>query len=67
MDESRKRSIAKTITFRIIGITVTLFITYIFLGNVEQSIWFTIILNVSGLLLFYFHERVWNMISWERT
>jgi uncharacterized membrane protein len=67
MTESRKRSIAKTITFRIIGIIVTLFITYAFLGNVEQSIWFTILLNVTGLLLFYFHERVWNMIPWERT
>ncbi len=67
MTESRKRSIAKTITFRIIGIIVTLFITYAFLGNVEQSIWFTILLNVTGLLLFYFHEGVWNMIPWERT
>ena len=67
MSESRKRSIAKTITFRIIGIIVTLLITYVFLGDVKQSIWFTIILNITGLLLFYTHERVWNMIPWERT
>ena len=67
MVESKKRSIAKTITFRIIGIIVTLLITYVFLGDVKQSIWFTIILNITGLLLFYTHERVWNMVSWERT
>jgi uncharacterized membrane protein len=67
MGESKKRSIVKTITFRIIGITITLFITYMFLGNVKQSIWLTITLNVTALLLFYFHERVWNIISWGRT
>ena len=66
MNDTRKRSITKTLTWRIIALLSTFIITYLFLGNFKQSLVVTILLNVTAIALYYIHERVWNLIKWER-
>jgi len=66
MNETKKRSITKTITWRIIALSSTFIITYLFLGSFQQSLVVTILLNVTAIILYYIHERVWNLINWER-
>ena len=66
MNETRKRSITKTITWRIIALSSTFIITYLFLGNFQQSLVITILLNFTAIVLYYIHERIWNLLNWER-
>jgi len=66
MDDTKKRSITKTITWRIIAFSSTIIITYLFLGNFKQSLMVTILLNVTAIVLYYIHERIWNLLNWER-
>jgi uncharacterized membrane protein len=66
MSESKKRSLIKTITWRIVAIISSFVITYLFLGDILQSVSLTILLNVTAVILYYFHERVWNSVKWGR-
>ena len=50
--ETRGRSTKKSISWRIIALSMT-----------EVPLWNAIIMNVTGMIMFYFHERIWNKIS----
>lgn len=56
-----KRHIAKSITWRIIGSLDTLFLAYIFTGNIESGLMISGMELITKIILFYFHERVWFM------
>jgi len=63
--ETRKRSLLKAVSVRIIGIALDAFILSFF---VESRIAFTLALALEGvcLLSHYGIERGWNRISWGR-
>ena len=56
-----KRHIAKSVTWRIIGSFDTLFLAYIFTGNLESGLKISGIELITKIILFYIHERVWFM------
>lgn len=60
--ESRKRSIAKTITWRFTASGSTLIVSYVITGSWIMS--GTIVgINFFLLMIFYyFHERLWNIL-----
>jgi uncharacterized membrane protein len=62
-DQSRKRHIAKAITWRIVGTIDTILISWIISGNplTGLKIGFTEVLT--KMVLYYFHERVWFKIN----
>jgi uncharacterized membrane protein len=62
--ETHKRSIVKSITFRIIATITTLIIVWIFTQNVVISLGVTLTENLLKMILYYFHERAWTKISW---
>ena len=64
--ESLKRSIVKTIVWRLIGSFSTFFIVYIYTEQLTLSsgVGLTQLLINSGL--YYFHERLWNAITWGK-
>jgi uncharacterized membrane protein len=64
--ETHMRSLLKSITFRGVAIFVTLAVSYLFLGSVFQSIFLTIVMNMVGMLVYYLHERAWNVFTWQR-
>jgi uncharacterized membrane protein len=33
------------------------------LGLTELPFWNAVIMNVTGMVMFYFHERVWNKVK----
>ena len=56
----------KTITFRILATITTMIIVYAFTGSL-------ILMGIIGglevitkLFLYYFHERMWDKISWGK-
>lgn len=64
--ESHKRSIAKTITWRIIATFITTIITFWFTGNTALSIAIGFTDTLIKLFTYYFHERIWNKINFGR-
>jgi len=64
--ESRKRSLAKSISWRIIATTVTMLIAFIWLGDWTTSITLAIVANGIKAVLYYLHERGWNRINFGR-
>jgi len=64
--ESHKRSIVKTVTWRIIATVVTILPAYIWFGEWTSSISLGIAANGLKAVLYYIHERGWNLLSWGR-
>ena len=64
--ESHKRSLVKTITWRLIAVTVTLLISYLWLREWGSSIALALAANGIKAVLYYLHERGWNRISFGR-
>ncbi|HPD13951.1 MAG TPA: DUF2061 domain-containing protein [Planctomycetota bacterium] len=64
--ESRLRSLTKSVSWRIIGIIMQLFITYAFTRDWSNTLGITSIFQTLRFLLYYFHERAWERITWGR-
>jgi uncharacterized membrane protein len=64
--EKKIRSIVKSIVWRILATVNGFIVAYLFLSNINQSLKISIIANISGLILYYIHERIWNKIDWQR-
>lgn len=55
--------ILKSITWRILILTVTYIISMICGLKTKQAIMITIIFNVVNMVLYFLHEKVWNKIQ----
>lgn len=64
--ETCRRSIAKAIVWRILGIIILGGLSWVFTKSWEEMSIITISFNSIRLVLYYFHERAWNRISWGR-
>ncbi len=67
MGETRKRSIAKSIVWRVICIVVSILTSYALTANWDISVAIGSIYNVITMFLYYFHERLWNYIKWGKS
>ena len=64
--EGVKRSIMKTISWRVIGTLDTLFIAYMITGTFNQAISIGGFELVTKMILYFFHERGWDKIQWGK-
>jgi uncharacterized membrane protein len=64
--ESNSRSIAKAISYRLLGSISTALIVFVFSGDVKVSAGVGAIDMVMKIALYYLHERLWNHISFGR-
>jgi uncharacterized membrane protein len=64
--DSKKRSIVKTVSWRVTGSFSTFMISYLILGDFSIAGSIAIIQITANTLLYYFHERLWDKIKWER-
>ena len=62
----RKRHIAKTITWRIVGSIDTFILATFFSGSFETGGWIAITEVITKTILYYFHERVWYSYNWKK-
>ena len=58
--DSRKKSILKTISWRIIAIIISITVVYIFTNSISLSLGIAITSNAVAMIVYYFHERSWN-------
>jgi len=60
------RSIVKAISWRVLGTLDTLAITYIITGQLSIASLIASVDFATKMLLYFFHERIWNTIKWGR-
>ena len=64
--ESQKRSIAKSISWRAIGTLDTFIISWIITGTLTLAFSIGVVELVTKMVLYFFHERIWNTIGWGK-
>ena len=67
MAEKAYRSVAKTISWRTIGTLDTIIISYFITGNLTMAASIGTIELFTKMVLYYFHERAWNKISFGKS
>jgi uncharacterized membrane protein len=61
-----KRSLAKTITYRLISSAIGFLVVWTLSGNVKASAMFSVAEFIYKPLQYYIHERVWQLIKWGK-
>ena len=56
------RSIAKSISWRIIGTLDTMIISWIVTGKLDTALLIGGVEVITKMVLYFFHERIWNSI-----
>jgi uncharacterized membrane protein len=64
--EAHHRSLAKAISWRIVGSIDTFVISFIVTGRAALAVSIAGTEVFTKIALYYFHERVWALISWGR-
>lgn len=60
---SKKRSLIKAITFRLIIIIADIFVVYIITHRVDVTLGVIFFSNITSTILYFLHERIWNNID----
>jgi len=64
--ETKRRSIVKAITWRTLGTLDTIVIAFVLTGEIKTALSIGGIEIFTKMMLYFFHERVWNMIKWGK-
>lgn len=60
------RSIAKALSWRVVGTLDTLLISYLLTGKIALAASIASIDFLTKMVLYFFHERLWNMVKWGK-
>tara|TARA_B100000787_G_C16013442_1_gene215257 strand:+ start:99 stop:305 length:207 start_codon:yes stop_codon:yes gene_type:complete len=63
----KKRTIVKTMTWRVTASLTTFIIAWILTGDLLIGATIGGIEAVAKVFLYYFHERIWNNIRWAKS
>ncbi len=66
MKEKAYRSVAKSISWRVTGTMDTILISFFITGEVTHAFAIGGVEVVTKMLLYFFHERVWNKLKFGR-
>lgn len=64
MEVTRTRSAVKSILWRAICILVSVITSYLLTGKWDIAVAIGLVYNVINIVLYYFHERIWNRVKW---
>ncbi|MBN1390544.1 MAG: DUF2061 domain-containing protein [Candidatus Thermoplasmatota archaeon] len=62
--EGKARSIAKSISYRIICIISLSIVTYAITGDPWTMTYIVVVFQTIQIILFYLHERIWSRVRW---
>lgn len=60
------RSIIKSVSWRIVGTLDTIMISWFITGKVSMALTIGSIELITKMALYFFHERIWNLIKWGK-
>lgn len=63
---SKKRSLVKSITWRIIAVVTTFAVSLAMTGSLTFSAYLALVSNGLNFVLYYIHERFWITVKWGR-
>jgi uncharacterized membrane protein len=62
--ETRKRSVVKALTYRLVIVCLDFLAIYLFTHKVEVALGFMIVSNIYTTVGYFLHERIWARIQW---
>ena len=65
-DETLRRSIVKTVSYRVVILTLDFTCIYLFTGQIKVALGFMLVSNIYTSLGYFFHERIWDKIKWGK-
>lgn len=65
-DETLKRSLTKTISYRVIILTLDFTTVYLFTGKITIAVGFMLVSNTYTTIGYFLHERLWDRINWGK-
>ena len=66
MHEKPYRSVVKAVSWRTVGTLDTMLVSYFVTGNLIMAASIGSIEVITKMALYYFHERVWNKLSFGK-
>ena len=63
----KKRTIVKTLTWRVTASLTTFVIAWVLTGDLLIGATIGSVEAIAKIFLYYFHERIWNNISWAKS
>lgn len=64
MSDSNKRTVVKTVSWRITGSASTFLISFLISGNFAVAGSIALVQITANTILYFIHERIWNRIKW---
>ena len=64
--EHRKRSLLKTLSWRLFSFFLTILIIFAYTRNLKQAFCVGAGIDIVKMFLYYLHERVWNRVKFGR-
>ena len=64
--EDRKRSIVKSLSWRLFSFMLTVSIIFAYTKNWKQSLGVGAGIDIVKMFLYYMHERLWNKVNFGR-
>ncbi len=65
-DEQMKRSLVKTVTYRILILVLDFLVIFLLTGRYDVALAFMVLSNTYTSIAYFFHERLWDRISWGK-
>ena len=62
--ETKLRTIAKALTWQVLGLAVTGALAWFHTGSMLTAVSFALTTATSGLAFFFVHERLWARVRW---
>ena len=62
----KKRTLVKTMTWRVTASLTTFLIAWILTGDLLIGVSIGSIEAITKIFLYYYHERIWNNINWAK-
>jgi len=66
LKDTFKRSIVKSVGYRLIIIILDFTTVYIFTHKIEMAVGFMLISNIYTTIVYFLHERIWDKIKWGK-
>lgn len=60
------RSVIKSVSWRIVGTIDTILISWLITGTLHLALSIGFIELITKMVLYFFHERIWNRINWGK-
>lgn len=60
------RSVAKALSWRVVGTLDTLIVSYLLTGEMAVAASIASVDFLTKMVLYFFHERLWNSIKWGK-